>query len=172
MMLTAQLRLHQTTASRRNTRSIPHIYPFSRIWLRFSIAGASCRHRASVIVTSQGWSSLSAAAVFRDVIAISGYHLPCRHFCKMAAILILCHLSSSWLFSPHCFTLSLAPSCVFLRHIYDEFLPLLQSWLPPGDVVTFENFDTQTTACYIDSFFSENRIKIKGDSASGQQHSG
>ena len=82
--------------SPRNTRSIPQIYPFSRIWLRFSIDGATCRHRASVFVTSQEWSSSSAAADFRDVIAISGYHLLWRHFFKMAAISALCHHSSSW----------------------------------------------------------------------------
>ena len=133
--------------SPRSTCLIPHMYPSSRLWLRSSMAGVGCRRSTPVVVTSQGWSSSSTTAVFRDVtfsrwppllssFSVTSYFLrrsPSQLF--LASLLhlgILCHCL-------------LAPSCISLGHVHDEITasPVLAS---PSDLTCFENFDPQITA--------------------------
>ncbi len=159
-----------------NTRLVPPIYPFSRIWLQSSMVEVSGRHDTSVsqrhrsaeifnafILDASVTSAPSAAAVCRDVtfsrwlpspeLFTNSKWQPTPPLQVLLASLL--HIVSLCLTLSHIVLHLPVLDCAHLRWI----LPVFQSWLAPSDVITLEKFDPQITACYtINQFLNGLRL--------------
>ena len=157
MKLSAQLRLHQTTVATQHLLDSSHIIPTGSgcrsTWLVLAVIAAllsSSVHRGGrrrLLPLSSMMSLLSLAAVFCDVI-LSGWRTPLLWLLAVRSLSQDgCHLSSSWFLFCRLPQSLVAPSCVPLRQLHDEFFSFSRAGFL-NDIITLENFDDQNAACY------------------------